>query len=61
MAGRVGGLDEAVECERECGNQGGDAACEGVHTVVSLRFLVVDGENTKAATGRAMPLVAVFG
>ena len=47
--------------ERECGNQGGDAACEGVHTVVSLRFLVVDGENTKAATGRAMPLVAVFG
>ena len=34
-------------------------ACEGVHAVVSLRFLVVDGENTKAATrGIARPVVA---
>lgn len=28
---------------------------------VSLQFLVVDVENTKAATGHATPLVAAFG
>lgn len=29
--------------ERDGGDKGGNAACEGVHTVVSLRFLIIDG------------------
>lgn len=47
---RVVGASGGGGRERKGGNQGGEATCEGVHVLFSLRFLIVK-ERLLAATG----------